>query len=58
VPCGEKFSLKGEIKNVVTVVAKTTHYWADHIPDEVKTTMKIEEGLSQLGKRIKKLFRK
>jgi hypothetical protein len=56
VPCGEKFGLKGEIKNVVTVVAKTTHYWADHIPDEVKTTMKIEEGLSALGRRIKKLL--
>ena len=56
VPCGEHFGLKGEIKNVVTVVAKTTHYWADHIPDEVKTTMKIEERLNDLGKRVKKLF--
>ena len=56
VPCGEHFGIKGEIKNVVTVVAKTTHYWADHVPDEVKTTMKIEEQLSGLGRRIKKLF--
>jgi sirohydrochlorin cobaltochelatase len=56
VPCGERFGIKGEIKSVVTVVAKTTHYWADHVPDEVKTTMKIEEQLSGLGRRIKKLF--
>lgn len=26
VPVGEHFTLKGEIKNVITVVAKTTHY--------------------------------
>ena len=56
VPCGQHFGIKGEIKNVVTVIAKTTHYWADHVPNEVKTTMKIEEQLSGLGKRIKKLF--
>ena len=56
VPCGQHYGIKGEIKNVVTVVAKTTHYWADHVPNEVKTTMKIEEQLSNFGKRIKKLF--
>ena len=56
VPCGQHYGIKGEIKNVVTVVAKTTHYWADHVPNEVKTTMKIEEQLSNFGKWIKKLF--
>jgi sirohydrochlorin cobaltochelatase len=56
VPCGEHWAVKGEIKNVITVVAKTTHYFADHIPEDMKTTMAIEEGLSKLGARIKGLF--
>ena len=29
-PAGPDFSLEREIKNVVTVVAKTFHYWAEH----------------------------
>ena len=56
VPCGAHYTVKGEIKNVITVVAKTTHYWADHIPNEVKTTMAIEDRLNRLGRRIKSLF--
>jgi hypothetical protein len=58
VPCGEHYALKGEVKNVITVVAKTTHYWADHIPDAVKTTMAFEDLIGNLGRRIKKLFGK
>ena len=30
-PAGPHFTLKGEIKNVVTVVAKTFHYWTEHM---------------------------
>ncbi len=29
-PAGPRFTLEGEIKSVVTVVAKTYHYWAQH----------------------------
>lgn len=29
-PAGPSFALAGEIKNVVTVVAKTVHYWKEH----------------------------
>lgn len=29
-PAGPKFRLDGEIKNVITVVAKTNHYWKEH----------------------------
>jgi sirohydrochlorin cobaltochelatase len=29
-PAGPTFTLEGEIKNVVTVVAKTYHYWTQH----------------------------
>ncbi len=30
-PAGPAFRLEGEIKNVVTAVAKTYHYWTEHI---------------------------
>lgn len=30
-PAGADFTLEKEIKNVITVVAKTTHYWQEHI---------------------------
>ena len=30
-PAGPAFRLEHEIKNVVTVVAKTTHYWQEHV---------------------------
>lgn len=56
VPCGEHFALKGEVKNVVTVVAKTTHYWADHLSSDVRATMAVEAGLSKVAARIKGLF--
>jgi sirohydrochlorin cobaltochelatase len=29
-PVGSRFTLEGEIKNVVTAVAKTHHYWTQH----------------------------
>lgn len=56
VPCGVNWTTNGEIKNVITVVAKTTHYWADHIPADMKTTLAIEEGLSKLSANLKRLF--
>jgi hypothetical protein len=30
-PAGPNFRLEKEIKNVITVVAKTTHHWKAHI---------------------------
>jgi hypothetical protein len=33
-PAGPNFRLVKEIKNVVTVIAKTCHYWMDHTPLE------------------------
>jgi sirohydrochlorin cobaltochelatase len=30
VPAGPDFALEKEIKNVVTAVAKTNHYWTEH----------------------------
>lgn len=34
VPAGPQYQLAREIKNVVTAVAKTTHYWTGHISEE------------------------
>ena len=30
-PAGPHFKLEKEIKNVITVIAKTTHYWQEHV---------------------------
>jgi len=35
-PAAPQFRLEKEIKNVITVIAKTCHYWLGHIPDEQK----------------------
>ena len=45
VPVGGHFALKGEIKNVITAVAKTTHYWREHLPAEVKQTLELQARL-------------
>jgi cation diffusion facilitator family transporter len=37
-PAGPDFRLEREIKNVVTVVAKTTHYWQEHIAGRIPDT--------------------
>ena len=31
-PAAPHFRLEKEIKNVVTVIAKTSHYWLEHMP--------------------------
>lgn len=38
-PAGPHFRLEKEIKNVVTVVAKTCHYWTDHMPAAQQATI-------------------
>lgn len=58
VPAGASYTLKGEIKNVVTAVAKTTHYWADHLHPDVKRTFEFQERLSEVGSRISGIFRR
>ena len=46
VPVGDYYTVKGEIKNVITAVAKTTHYWGDHLPAEVKQTLALQAKLA------------
>jgi sirohydrochlorin cobaltochelatase len=54
VPAGDTYSLKREIKNVITAVAKTTHYWHDHLPVEIKQTLAWQERLEELKTRVKR----
>jgi sirohydrochlorin cobaltochelatase len=51
-PAGGYFTLKGEIKNVITAVAKTTHYWGEHVPVEVKQTFELQAQLERLRARV------
>jgi hypothetical protein len=38
-PAGPEYRLHKEIKNVITAVAKTCHYWMEHIPPEQQQFM-------------------
>lgn len=58
VPAGSAYTLKGEIKNVITAVAKTTHYWGDHLPSDVKSTLAIQEHLGRIGRGVSRIFRR
>lgn len=49
VPVGADFTLKGEIKNVITVVAKTTHYWSDHMEASLKQVVAWERRFQKMG---------
>ena len=51
-PAGDDFTLKGEIKNVITAVAKTTHYWGEHAPAEIKQTFEVQAQLERLRTRV------
>lgn len=52
VPVGARYTLKREIKSVITAVAKTTHYWGEHVPAEVKQTLALQARLAQLQTQI------
>jgi|SRR5579859_3345440 len=47
VPVGASYRLEGEVKNVITAVAKTTHYWQEHLPPEAKQTLAAEAWLGE-----------
>lgn len=58
VPVGDNFTLEGEIKNVITAVAKTTHYWGEHLAQEVKTSLAWEEKMHALVQRLQGWLRR
>ncbi len=56
VPVGDTFTLKGEIKNVITAVAKTTHYWQEHLAPEIKTSLAWEDKFRHLRDHLRRWF--
>lgn len=56
IPAGADYTLKGEIKNVVTAVAKTSHYWREHLPREAKNALELQERLGGLRRSITRHF--
>lgn len=55
-PVAEYYTLKGEIKNVITVVAKTTHYWIEHLPPEVKQTIAVQLKIEAVKRKVTSWF--
>jgi hypothetical protein len=53
VPVGESYTLKGEIKNVITTVAKTSHYWREHLPLDVKRALMLQMQIDRLKTRVR-----
>lgn len=53
VPAGANYGLKGEIKNVITAVAKTTHYWREHLPPAAKHTLELQEQVAGGWRRVR-----
>jgi sirohydrochlorin cobaltochelatase len=43
-PAGPSFDLKDEVKSVITVVAKTHHYWQAHVADTGRVAPDVERG--------------
>ncbi len=58
VPVGDYFTLKGEIKNVITAVAKTTHYWRDHLPIDVKRTLQLQAQMDEVKAKVGRWFKR
>ena len=44
VPAGPHFGLKDEVKSVITVVAKTHHYWQAHVADAGRVAPDIDRS--------------
>lgn len=56
VPVGDDFRLKEEIKNVITAVAKTTHYWQEHLAVEVKQALAFQEKITGLWHKLRNVI--
>jgi sirohydrochlorin cobaltochelatase len=56
IPASAAYTLQGEIKNVVTALAKTSHYWREHLPREAKQAVEVQERLDGFWRRIRQRF--
>ena len=56
VPVGDQFRLKKEIKNVITAVAKTSHYWQEHLAVEVKHALAFQDKILGIWRRLRNVI--
>ena len=56
VPVGDQFRLKKEIKNVITAVAKTSHYWQEHLAVEVKQALAFQGKILGIWRRLRNVI--
>jgi sirohydrochlorin cobaltochelatase len=56
VPVGDQFRLKQEIKNVITAVAKTTHYWQEHLAVEVKQALAFQDKILRIWRKLRNVI--
>lgn len=54
VPAGDDWTVSGEIKNVITAVAKTTHYWQEHVPPAMRYTLALQLRLETWVARLRR----
>ena len=52
VPVRADYTLEGEIKSVITVVAKTTDYWFNHMAPDVRRALEMAETLDRWKARV------
>ncbi len=57
-PVATSFTLKGEIKNVITVVAKTTHYWTEHLPADVQRALAVQVYVQRMVAAVQRRLRR
>ena len=43
-PAGPDYQLKDEVKSIITVVAKTHHYWQAHVADTGRVARDADRG--------------
>ncbi len=55
-PIAASYTVEHEIKNVITVVAKTTHYWAEHVGWETKETLASVDAAEQPASLLQQWF--
>jgi sirohydrochlorin cobaltochelatase len=48
-PAGPQFRLQKEVKNVVTVIAKTCHYWLQHTPEDQQRSISAMFSNTPIG---------
>ena len=57
IPAAAHYTLDGEIKSVITVVAKTTDYWFNHMPADARRAIELGHAWTALWARLRAAFK-